>query len=92
MKKWLFIIPTLLILGAAAFFMLPESWKRSLKDKKSAWIGIDRVVSVYSHDGQKIREYTGQIDVTTENNRILFDIKGKRVIIHNAITIIEEKE
>ncbi len=92
MKKYFFGGLLVLAIGAGGMFMLPESWKRSLKDKKSAWIGIERTVFVYSHNGDKIREYKGKIDVTTQNNRILFDLKGKRVIIHNAITIIEEKE
>ncbi|KNF10074.1 hypothetical protein CLPU_1c02390 [Gottschalkia purinilytica] len=69
-----------------------EDTKRSVKDFKSNWTGgLERTVQVYSNDGKLIKEYKGKIDIENKDDGTTkFDIDGKRVIIKNAIVIIEE--
>lgn len=70
-----------------------QSWQRSIKDFGSSVTGLNRVVQVYSHDGNLIKEYEGRIDIEVNEygNKVKFDLDGKRVIINNAIVITEEK-
>ena len=54
--------------------------------------GLDRTVTVYDNNGKPIKEYTGKIDVETNQygNKVLFDLNDKRIIIYNATVIVEE--
>lgn len=53
--------------------------------------GLDRTVTVYAYDGTVIKTYTGKIDISDNSDtEVLFDMDGKRVIITNAIVIVEE--
>lgn len=53
---------------------------------------INRHVIAYSHNGEKLGEWTGKIDIQTNVNgtKVLFDINGKRIALYNAIVITEE--
>lgn len=55
--------------------------------------GLDRVVTVYDQNGNVIQTYEGKIDIedTDYENKILFDLNGKRIVIYNSIVIVEEK-
>lgn len=70
-----------------------ESWKRTKKDWNSNMSGLDRVLKVYSYDGELIAAYEGKFDISENSNgtKVKFDIDGKRIIIYNAIVIVEEK-
>ena len=54
--------------------------------------GLERTVTVYDNNGKPIKEYTGKIDVKTNQygNKVLFDLNDKRIIIYNATVIVEE--
>lgn len=64
---------------------------RALKTQQSELGGgLDRTVTVYSYDGQVLGRWSGQFDVTEDDQETYFDIKGKRVIIQGGIVINEE--
>ena len=48
---------------------------------------------MYDHNGNLLKVYEGKIDVEANDygNKVKFDLDGKRIIINNAIVIIEEK-
>lgn len=71
-----------------------EAFDRGVQDFKSSISGLERVATVYSNDGDVIAEYSGRFDVETNDygNKVKFDIDGRRIIIYNAIVIIEERE
>lgn len=52
--------------------------------------GLNRTVTVYDNHGNVIKEYSGKIDVETNENKVLFDLNGKRTIIYNATVIVQE--
>lgn len=68
------------------------SWNRSVKSVKSDFGGgIDRTVTVYDYNGNKIKSWSGKFDVTEDDQEVYFDDEnGKRVIIHGGIVINEE--
>jgi outer membrane murein-binding lipoprotein Lpp len=70
------------------------SWGRFTKNISSdVGNGLNRKVTVYTQDGKEIRTYEGNIDVqdTQYGNKVLFDLNGKRVILYNAVVVVEEK-
>lgn len=52
--------------------------------------GLDRTVTVYSYDGEKLGEWSGKFDVSSSEQETFFDIDGKRVILQGGIIINEE--
>lgn len=69
------------------------SWDRAGKSISSEVSGgLNRTVTVYDNNGTKIKSWTGKIDLQTsdENNKVLFDVNGKRVVVDGGTTIIEE--
>ncbi|EAR08592.1 hypothetical protein [Reinekea blandensis] len=70
-----------------------ESFQREMKTTVSEFTGgLSRSAKVYSSDGDLIAQYEGKFDVQSSEfgNKVLFDVDGKRVIIYNAIVIVEE--
>ena len=53
--------------------------------------GLDRTVTVYSYDGEKLGEWSGKFDVSSSDQETFFDINGKRVILQGGIIINEEE-
>lgn len=55
--------------------------------------GLDRTLTVYDYNGKEIRTYEGKMDIeiSPSNDKVLFDLDGKRNIIRGGIVIIEEK-
>ncbi|MFD1708878.1 hypothetical protein ACFSCZ_19625 [Siminovitchia sediminis] len=87
----LFIV---LAAGSIIWYFNTASGQRAVKNVISDTTGgMERVVKVYSEDGQLIEQYEGKIDIqdTEYGNKILFDLDGKRIIIYNATVITEEK-
>ena len=67
------------------------SFKRGVKDFHSEYGGgLNRTVTAYSATGEKIGEWHGKIDVEIDENRLKFDLDGKRTIFYNATVIIQE--
>ena len=69
------------------------SWRRSWKSFKSdVTNGLERTVTVYDYNGEKIKSWSGKFDVSESETEVYFDdADGKRVIIHGGIVINEEK-
>lgn len=54
--------------------------------------GLQRIVNVYTHDGDLIATYDGLIDIDDNSNgSIMFDLGGKRYVYYNAIIEVIEK-
>lgn len=95
MKKRIIALVILIITVMVIILSLSScaSWDRAGKSISSEVSGgLNRTVTVYDNNGTKIKSWTGKIDLQTsdENNKVLFDINGKRVVIQGGTTIIEE--
>jgi len=53
--------------------------------------GLDRTIKIYSYDGKLLSEHKGKFDVQDSENKILFDLDGKRYIYYNTVAEIIEK-
>lgn len=53
--------------------------------------GLDRIVNVYSYDGDLIASYEGKLDLQENESKVLFDLDGKRYIYYNAVVEVIEK-
>lgn len=90
------IIVTVIIIAIFVGFCIwvtgCNSWQREMKSLKSDFgNGLDRTVTVYDYNGQKIDSWSGKFDVSASENEVYFDdANGKRVIIHGGIVINEE--
>ena len=92
MKKKIAVAVATMILLASTMTGC-ASLERELKSTTSNLAGgINRHVIAYSHNGEKLGEWTGKIDIQTNVNgtKVLFDINGKRIALYNAIVITEE--
>lgn len=93
MKKILLALALVAMVGLTAT-SCTESQQREIKSIKSNWTGgLNRTVTVYDYNGQKIKSWSGQFDVKeTNRNSVYFDTEdGKRVIVSGGIIINEEK-
>lgn len=68
------------------------STERSCKSCQSNMNGgLQRIINVYTHDGNLIATYKGLIDIDdNENGSIMFDLDGKRYVYYNAIIEVIE--
>ena len=93
MKKILLALTLVAMIGLTAT-SCSESQQREIKSIKSNWTGgLNRTITVYDYNGQKIKSWSGQFDVKeTDRNSVYFDTAdGKRVIISGGIILNEEK-
>lgn len=62
------------------------SWDRMATDMKSDFAGgMQRVIKVYTADGDLIAEYEGKIDIEpTQGGYVKFDFNGKRYMYYNC--------
>ncbi len=80
-----FLILSLLVLGCT------ETQKRKFKTFTSEYTGgLDRICTVYSLNGTVIKTFKGSFDIEKSENRIQFDLDGKRRSIYNSPVICEE--
>ena len=72
--------------GMHWYFNNTASGARALVDQKSELNnGIERVVNVYTADGEIIAKYEGKIDIdTNDGGYVKFDFEGKRYIYYNC--------
>lgn len=89
--KCLTIILATILIFATLFGMLwyfnnTASGRRALVDEKSEIRnGIERVINVYTADGDLIASYDGKIDIdTNDGGYVKFDFEGKRYIYYNC--------
>lgn len=73
------------------------SVERGIKDMQSSVTGLDRVVEVYDYNGELLKKYRGKIDIeaptegSSMQQKVKFDVNGKRVMIYNGIVVVEEE-
>lgn len=75
-----------LLFGMFWYFNNTASGQRALFDQKSNFNnGIERTVTVYTANGEVIAQYTGKIDIeTNDGGYVKFDFEGKRYIYYNC--------
>ena len=88
----IFIIVVALMIGMLIFAFSSANFQRTLKSWRSNYTGgLYRIVSVYDYNGNLLREYgPAMIDISESENETFFDYNGTRIVIHNAIVIVEE--
>jgi len=86
------IIVVALVIGMLIFTFNGANFQRTLKSWRSNYTGgLYRIVSVYDYNGNLLREYgPAMIDISESENETFFDYNGNRIVIHNAIVIVEE--
>lgn len=90
MKKLILAVATSIIFlsgcASASFEREMKSWDSEMNG------GLNRVITVYDYNGDVIKTYEGKIDIetSTSNDKVLFDLNGKRNIIFGGIVTIEE--
>ena len=86
------IIVVALVIGLLVLMFNGAGFQRTLKSFKSNYTGgLYRTVSVYDYNGNLLREYgPAMIDIGESENETFFDYNGQRIVIHNAIVIVEE--
>ena len=75
-----------LLFGMFWYFDNTASGQRALLDQKSDFNnGIERTVTVYTANGEVIAQYTGKIDIdTNDGGYVKFDFDGKRYVYYNC--------
>ena len=86
------LVVIILVIGLLVLIFSGANFQRTLKSWKSNYTGgLYRIVSVYDYNGNLLREYgPAMIDISESENETFFDYNGNRIIIHNAIVIVEE--
>lgn len=80
-----------MLFGFRWYYQSTASGQRALKTQESnLGGGLYRTVEVYSYDGDLIKSWSGEFDVTENDQETFFDIDGRRVIIQGGIIINEE--
>lgn len=84
------LIIVIIIIGIG--FLFPSSTRRNIKSMVSDYTGgLNRTITLYDYNGNKIKSWTGKFDVDDNESRVFFDDEdGKRVIIYNGIVVNEE--
>ena len=72
--------------GMLWYFNCTADGQRQIVDQRSNLSnGLDRVVTVYTADGNVIAQYEGQIDIeANDGGYIKFDFEGKRYMYYNC--------
>ena len=72
--------------GMLWYFNCTADGQRQIVDQRSKLSnGLDRVVTVYTADGDVIAQYEGQIDIeANDGGYIKFDFEGKRYMYYNC--------
>ncbi len=58
--------------------------KRWFTDIRSNATGLERVINVYTANGDLIATYEGRIDIDSSDGVVKFDYDGKRYIYYNC--------
>ena len=86
------LVVIILVIGLLALTFSGANFQRTIKSWRSNYTGgLYRIVSVYDYNGNLLREYgPAMIDISESENETFFDYNGNRIVIHNAIVIVEE--
>ena len=67
------------------------SCSRNMKSWDSEWSGgLNRKVTLYSNTGEVVGAWEGKIDLTQSETEVMFDLDGKRTVIHGGIVVVQE--
>ena len=83
------IIAVALCIGIYAvgdwYYTSTASGIRALTDQRAELSnGLNRTITIYTANGDKIAEYQGKIDIEMDQDYIKFDWEGKRYIYYNC--------
>lgn len=86
------LITIILVIGLLVLTFNGANFQRTIKSWRSNYTGgLYRIVSVYDYNGNLLREYgPAMIDISESENETFFDYNDNRIVIHNAIVIVEE--
>ena len=72
--------------GMLWYFNCTADGQRQIVDQRSNFSnGLNRIVTVYTADGDVIAQYEGQIDIeANDGGYIKFDFEGKRYMYYNC--------
>lgn len=86
------LVVIIFVIGLLALTFSGANFQRTIKSWRSNYTGgLYRIVSVYDYNGNLLREYgPAMIDISESENETFFDYNGNRIVIHNAIVIVEE--
>ena len=75
-----------LLVGMLWYFGNTASGQRAMVDQQSdLGNGLNRIIRVYTADGDIIAEFEGKIDIEgTDGGYVLFDYEGKRYTYYNC--------
>lgn len=75
-----------LLIGMLWYFGNTASGQRAMVDQQSDFgNGLDRIVRVYTANGDIIAEFEGKIDIEgNDGGYVLFDYEGKRYTYYNC--------
>lgn len=69
-----------------------EGCSRTFKSIDSNWNGgLNRTLKVYDNQGHVLATYEGKFDIQESQNKVLFDLDGRRHAIYNGTVIVDEK-
>lgn len=92
-KKIISIITIVVILATTTTFTSCESCDRGIKSLQSDFGGgLNRKAVLLDYNGDTIKTWSGKFDIRDNGNdeKIFFDIDGKRVWIQGGIFLSEE--
>ena len=80
------VISIIALISMLWYFNCTADGQRQIVDQRSNLSnGLDRVVTVYTADGNVIAQYEGQIDIeANDGGYIKFDFEGKRYMYYNC--------
>lgn len=90
MKKFLVILALVAIVFTQTSC---ESCSREMKSIKSDWTGgLNRTLTLMDYEGDTIKTWSGKFDIRDDSsdNKIFFDLDGKRIWIQGGIVVSEE--
>ena len=70
--------------GCASCARSQKSWQSEMSG------GLTRKVTLYSTTGDVIDAWEGKIDLTDSEEEVMFDLNGKRTVIHGGIVVVQE--
>lgn len=86
------LVALALIAMAASCFFGCARVEQKFKHMQGEFTGIPRSVELYSYDGKKLKEYSGnQTLLDFKENHVVVLVDGKRVTASNVIVVSEER-
>ena len=70
--------------GCASCARSQKTWQSEISG------GLERKVTLYSTTGEVVDAWEGKIDITDSEDEIMFDLDGKRTVIHGGIVVVQE--